>query len=93
MRSSRVLPEPMFVHSDLTSLIQVADLIVYIISWGIRIKGMERQSRPELADLAEAVRSLRYRTFVENDGGLRERWSFAFIDDLRPLGERRAEQK
>lgn len=31
-RASRVLPEPMFVHSDLTSLIQVADLLVYIIA-------------------------------------------------------------
>jgi hypothetical protein len=72
-------------------LIQVADLIVYVISWGVRgIKaGMDRPARADLADLAEAVRSLRYRTFVENDGQSRERWSFVFIDDLRPRVERR----
>ena len=88
LRASRVLPEPMFVHSDLTSLIQVADLIVYIISWGVRVKGMDRPSRNELSSLAESVRYLRYRTLVENDGSSFEHWSFVYINDLRPRGER-----
>jgi hypothetical protein len=93
LRASRVLPEPMFVHSDLTSLIQVADLIVYVVSWAVRIKGMDRPSRAELSELAEAVRYLRYRTMVDTDGGSFERWSFVFIDDLRPVNERKGEQK
>jgi hypothetical protein len=92
MRASRVLPEPMFVHSDLTSLIQVADMIVYIVSWGVRIKGMSRLARTELAALTEAVRALRYRTFEENAEGSFERWSFAYIEDLRPIGERRGQK-
>jgi Protein of unknown function (DUF3800) len=92
-RSSRILPEPMFVHSDLTSLVQIADLIVYIVSWGVRIKGMGRPARPELDELAGAVTSLRYRTRIENRDGTFERWSFALIDDLRPLNERATNEK
>lgn len=30
MRSSRVIPEPFFVHSDLTTAVQLADLVAYI---------------------------------------------------------------
>jgi hypothetical protein len=92
-RASRILPEPMFVHSDLTSLVQVADLIVYLVSWGVRIKGMERPARPELGTLASAVQLLRFRTVVSREDGNYERWSFAFIDDLRPRAERSAEKE
>jgi hypothetical protein len=89
LRSSRVLPEPMFVHSDLTSLVQVADLIVYIVAWAFRgIRGMTRPARPELSELAASVGSLRYRTSRETPDGTFDRWSFAFIDDLRPAADR-----
>ena len=36
-RSNQIIPEPFFVHSDLTTGIQLADLIAYIISWGVRV--------------------------------------------------------
>ena len=39
-RSRLIIPEPFFVHSDLTTMVQVADLIAYLLSWGIRLKGM-----------------------------------------------------
>jgi hypothetical protein len=85
LRSSRVLPEPMFVHSDLTSLIQVADLLVYIISWGVRIPPkMDLPARLELVELAEAACY---------DGDIFERWSFVVIDDLRPRSEKPPQQK
>jgi hypothetical protein len=35
-----------------------------------------------------AVRALRYRSLVENADGEFERWSFVFLDDLRPRSER-----
>ena len=47
-RASQILPEPFFVHSDLTTGIQVADLVAYIVSWGVRFGGMSRPARPEL---------------------------------------------
>ncbi len=88
LRASRILPDPMFVHSDLTSAIQVADLAVYVISWAVRIKGMTAPLRTELGRLADAVRYLRYRTVEENADGEFERWSFVFLNDLRPLSEK-----
>lgn len=88
LRAGRILPEPLFVHSDLTTLILVADLIAYIILWGVKIPGMTHDRRAELQDLAEAVKLRRYHCTSE-DGG-HPLWSFKYINDLRPESERSA---
>jgi len=88
LRSGRVIPEPFFVHSDLTTLIQMADLVAYIVSWGVRVGDMHRPPREELRDLAQAVCNLRYKAQPEIDGKSFYVWSFAVIDDLRPRNQR-----
>lgn len=87
-RSSHIIPEPFFVHSDLTTLVQVADLIAYIISWGVQVGPMKTPTRPELNVLAKQVCALRYRASRER-GAIENFyiWSFAVIDDLRPASE------
>jgi hypothetical protein len=89
MRSGHVIPEPFFVHSDLTTAIQIADLLAYIIAWGVRIGEMDEPSRTELAELADLVMALRYRT-VRDVGNSQSFvvWSFKVIGDLRPREER-----
>ncbi len=88
-RSSRVIPEPVFVHSDLTTGIQLADLVAYLISWNVRVHNMDRPRRPELDEFGRLVVSLRHRSQVERaDGTELPIWSFAIIDDLRPRDER-----
>jgi hypothetical protein len=83
-RSSQIIPEPFFVHSDLTTGIQLADLIAYIVFWGVRVGGMKQPMRLELAGLAEQVAGLRYKTTREVDGKSDYAiWSFAVINDLR----------
>jgi hypothetical protein len=83
-RSNQIIPEPFFVHSDLTTGIQLADLIAYIVSWGVRIGGMKQPIRSELIGLAEQVSGLRYTTTREIDGISNYRvWGFAVINDLR----------
>lgn len=67
-RSGLVIPEPFFVHSDLTTGIQIADLIAYILSWGFRLKGMTAESRPELGEFVELVKPLRYATTRDIEG-------------------------
>jgi hypothetical protein len=64
-RSGLVIPEPFFVHSDLTTGIQIADLIAYIISWGMRLKGMTEPIRPEMEEFVELIKPLRYLTTRE----------------------------
>jgi hypothetical protein len=83
MRSSRIVPEPFFVHSDLTTAIQIADLVAYITCWGVQVGQMPEPPRPELAALANQVCQLRYRAVREIEGrGDFVVWSFAVIDDL-----------
>ena len=33
-RSARIVPEPFFVHSDLTTIVQLADIVAYSLNWG-----------------------------------------------------------
>lgn len=71
-----------------TTLIQLADIVAYLVSWGVRVGGMGRPARPELAELARGVCDLRYRATRERAGRPFYVWSFAVIDDLRPRDER-----
>jgi hypothetical protein len=91
-RSGQILPEPLFVHSDLTTGVQVADLIAYIVSWGVRFQGMDLAGREELEPLANRVIQLRHRSVREvNDNPNFVIWSLAYIKDLRPKVEREDE--
>jgi uncharacterized protein DUF3800 len=96
-RASRIIPEPFFVHSDLTTGVQIADLVAYITSWAVRFnKEMNAPIREELSPYAQQVMRLRHRAersaslfgfedFEEGSFGI---WSFAWIPDLRPKNER-----
>lgn len=85
-RASLIIPEPFFVHSDLTTLIQIADIAAYIISWGVRFGEMTLPARDELKDLAMQVCALRFDT--RRDFEHQEKffvWGFSLIKDLKPL--------
>ncbi len=88
-RAHRVIAEPFFVHSDLTTGIQLADLVAYVISWGFRIAAMTKPARAELSSFANQIAHLRYRAVRERLGNPEfEIWSFAHITDLRTQAER-----
>ena len=88
-RAGRIIPEPFFVHSDLTTGIQIVDLVAYVISWGFRTHRMTKPAREELSDLVNQVARLRHRATRERLGNPQfEIWSFAHITDLRTQAER-----
>lgn len=88
-RARLIIPEPLFVHSDLTTGVQVADLIAYCISWGFRTPQMNKPFRKELDTFAQQIARLRYRTTREVQGNPNfVIWSFAHITDLRTRIER-----
>jgi hypothetical protein len=88
-RAGQIIPEPFFVHSELTTGVQVADLVAYIVSWGVRYGEMAKTARAELHELANRVCQLRYRTTRDVDGNPNfPIWSFTVIGDLRPKNER-----
>jgi hypothetical protein len=80
-RSRLIIPEPLFVHSDMTTLIQVADIVAYVISWGLRLRRMTAPARVELSGLANQVRDLGYVRRAEAGDGV---YGLTIINDLRP---------
>jgi hypothetical protein len=89
LRAGRIIPEPFFVHSDLTTAIQLADLVAYILAWGIQVGPMAPPARPELAELGRLVMNLRHRSVREIQGNPNfSIWSFAVIEDLRSRDDR-----
>jgi hypothetical protein len=89
LRATLVIPEPFFVHSDLTTGVQIADLVAYCISWGFRLPSMHKPMRLELEPYGSQLARLRYHTFRDIPGLPDwEIWSFTYISDLRTEAER-----
>lgn len=88
IRSRLIVPEPLFVHSDLTTMVQMADLVAYIVSWGVRLTGgtrpMTKPRREELDSLARQVLALRYH--ASTPGG-HDTWGFTTIGELKAQGD------
>lgn len=61
-RAGQIIPEPFFVHSDLTTGIQLADLVAYLVSWGYRDRRRQAPRREELDSLVTQLKALRYKT-------------------------------
>lgn len=80
-RSRLIIPQPLFVHSDLTTMVQMADILAYVISWGVRLRFMTEPARTELEPLARKLLALRYR--APRAGG-QDLWGFKVIQSLVP---------
>lgn len=82
-RSKLVIPEPFFVHSDLSTGIQIADVAAYLLSWGYyKEAGDNSPTRSELIELAAAVKELVYKSLSGKSSGI------AVIKDLRSVSEK-----
>lgn len=88
MRSSRIIPEPFFVHSDLTTAIQTADIVCYVLNWAYRFgKRMAAPRREELVPYRKVIDPMIYRRERQEQGGFATYGVF-YLDDLRPVSER-----
>jgi len=82
-RSSLIIPEPLFVHSDLTTGIHVADLLAYCIAWGFRVHQLNQPKRAEFDPYIDQIckmRSLSKRLIPDIKSELSEIWSIAIIN-------------
>src|SRR5207247_5307645 len=59
-RSSRIVPEPFFVHSDLTMGVFLADLAAYVLGWGWRLGRMPQLARAELKPYSDKLHEMQY---------------------------------
>jgi len=92
-RSTRIVPEPFFVHSDLTTAVQLADIISYCLNWGVRLNRMTEPTRNEIEPFAQMAFDARY--VGKRTDELKE-WpiyGIFYIEDLRPKSEREEEIK
>jgi hypothetical protein len=88
-RSSRIVPEPFFVHSDLTTMVQLADIVAYCFNWGLRLKRMTEPTRSEIEPFAQLAFEMRYVGRRSDETG--RDWpcyGVFYLDDLRPRWER-----
>lgn len=89
IRSARIIPELFFVHSDLTTAIQLADIVAYSINWGVRLNRMSQPTRLEMEKYGKYAFDLRYvGNRTDYDGQMRAIYGITYIDDLRPRNER-----
>ncbi|MEJ0027568.1 MAG: DUF3800 domain-containing protein [Rhizomicrobium sp.] len=88
-RASLIIPEPFFVHSDLTTGVQIADLVAYCMSWCFRLPNMTKPRREELTPYIVQLARMRHRAFRNRQGNPNfEIWSVAHITDLRTIIEK-----
>ena len=88
-RAKLVIPEPFLVHSELTTGVQIADLVAYCLSWGFRLPKMDAPARTELAPYVDQLKRLRHLALRTINGKVGfEIWSIPFIDDLRTMKEK-----
>jgi len=90
IRSARIIPEPFFVHSDLTTAIQLVDIVAYSLNWGLRLNRMTKSTRPEMEEFAQYAFDLKYagKRVVDVDEQPRSIYGITYIDDLRPRNEK-----
>jgi hypothetical protein len=90
IRSNRIVPIPFFVHSHLTTAIQLADLVCYITNWSVRVPGMNEGIREELHPFGQKILDLQF-TGTKIDEDQRKTWpvfGFYHIKDLRTASEK-----
>jgi len=85
-RSSRILPEPLYCRSDLTTLLGVADLMIYVINHAFRpATDWTQPVRDEIVPYANRI--CRLQRCVEKENAL-SMWTVFHMDDLRPASQR-----
>ena len=93
-RSSRIVPEPFFVHSELTTGVFLADLAAYILGWGWRLNKMPQPARKELRPYAAKLHDMQFhgdKPKPSGDGVWRLH-GIVYLDDLGGQGERAQEE-
>jgi hypothetical protein len=93
-RSSRIVPSPFFVSSDMAYPVQAADVCIYCVNWGFRLpaQGMDAPVRPEIAnEFGEWLYRLQFQGDGERDGKVFKVSGIAYVPN--PYGAGRAQKK
>ena len=81
-RTSRIVPVPMFVASDMSLPVQTADLVIYCINWGYRNEtmGLLEPTREDVAfEFALRIDELQHRGQGYRDGRVFNQWGICYV--------------
>lgn len=84
LRTSRVVPVPFFVSSDMTYPIQAADVCIYCINWGFRLpsRGMGAPIREEIGqEFSPWLHELQFQGQAHKDGSVYETYGIVYVPD------------
>jgi hypothetical protein len=87
-RTAWIVPTPLFVESDMAYGVQIADLLIYAINWGLRLNRMSEPTRPEVEPIAASLRPLVWHGDIVKDGVVHPSHGIVYIPD--PYEDRRA---
>ena len=93
-RSTRIVPEPFFVHSDLTTGVFLADLAAYILAWAWRLRNMLQPTRKELLPYAIKLHDMQFvgQKPKPSGDGIWHLFGIRYLDDLRGQFDRDHEE-
>lgn len=83
-RTAWIVPTPFFVSSDMAYPVQAADLCIYCINWGFRLRslGMNEPTRPEIAnEFGPWLNQLQFRGQGHRDGNVFDSYGIIFVPD------------
>jgi hypothetical protein len=82
-RSSRIIPVPLFVSSDMSYPVQAADVCIYCINWGFRLKYYHStECREEIAEeFGPSIAKMQYRSPITVDGLSRDIYGIVYVPD------------
>jgi len=83
-RTSKIVPTPFFVSSDMTYPVQAADVCIYCLNWGFRlpVRGMTADVRNEIAEeFVPWLRELQFEGEGENEGTSFHTYGITFVPD------------
>ena len=81
-RSTRIVPSPFFVASDMAYPVQAADMCIYCINWGFRLasQGMTEPVREEIRDeFDDWIRGLQFHGDGYREGRVFESWGICYV--------------
>lgn len=84
-RSTRIVPSPFFVASDMAAPVQVADVVIYALNWGFRLPqiGMNAPTRPEIeTEFAGLIATLQFRGDGYREGNIFKTFGICYVPDL-----------
>lgn len=82
-RSSRIIPVPLFVSSDMSYPVQAADVCIYCINWGFRLKYYHSTDyREEIAEeFGPSIARLQYKGSISVDDQQKDIYGIVYVPD------------